>query len=94
MSSDVASYRVTFAVKWRASESLWVVKREDISGGILVFKEKKSEAIKAGRAEAKAHAAAGGKAELKIYRIDNALGKGRGSRQTYPRSSDPRRRRG
>lgn len=70
------------------------MKRGDISGGVLIFKEKKADAIKAGRAEANAHAATGGKAELVIYNLDGSIGKGKGSRQTYPRKSDPRRRRG
>lgn len=88
------SSRVYFEVKWKASEWLWYVRRRDISGGVLAFAKNKAEAVKKARAEARAYVATGGKAELVIYREDGAIAKGRGSRSSYPRDSDPRRRKG
>lgn len=82
--------RVFFEVRFNKAEGLWMVKRRDISAGVLAYAKTKREAETRGRAEARAHEASGGKAELVLYRLDGSIGEGHSSRSSYPRSSDPR----
>lgn len=86
--------RIVLEVRYKASEKLWIVKRRDVSGAVLAYAENRADAVQKGRAEARALAVGGLKVELEIRRLDGSIGKGRGSRSSYPRSSDPRRRRG
>ena len=85
--------RVYYEVRFKASEDLWLVRRRDISGGVLSVHEKKAEAVSRGAMEARLHWVNNREpAELVVYREDGAIGKGRGSRRSY--GTDPRRSKG
>ena len=87
--------RIVFEVRYSSAEKLWFIKRRDISGGVLAWKEKKSDAVARARQEARLHWVNNREpVELIVYRQDGAIGQGHSSRASYPRRLDPRRHKG
>lgn len=79
-------------VKVRKRNHMWEVSISDKGSSWL--RRAKADAVELGVKQCRIVARAGGKAELTIYNRDGRIGKGNGARRTYPRSSDPRRRKG
>lgn len=78
--------RITIRVMRRADGPGWVV----AVGGLRIGRRSQYLAAVEARSLALQHALTGGLAEVVIHRRDGTIGQ----RDTYPRSSDPRRSRG
>lgn len=81
------SKRIVLEVRFSRSERLWYIRRRDISGGVLSYQRRKPEAVKQAAGEAKALDTA---VSVVIYLKNGRIEEER----TYPRSTDPIRRRG